>query len=118
MRRFIALLGILALALTIVPSGIATTVLDCCSGTMCPMHPAQKHEPNCSMDQNHPAAAVQPCPVQSEAHYTAAVVFVLVEPVILHDDAPSHPAAAFLLNFSSDAELRVEAPPPRSLQTA
>ena len=82
------------------------------------MHPAQKHEVDCSMDQNHPAAAVQPCPVQSDAHYTAAVVFVLVAPMILHDDAPSHPATAFLPNFSADAERRVEAPPPRLLQIA
>jgi hypothetical protein len=118
MRRFVAVLGILALAVTVVPSGIATTVLDCCSGTMCPMHPAQKHEPNCSMDQNHPAAAVQPCPVRSDTHYTAAIVFVLVAPTILHHDAPSEPATAFLLNFSADAERRVEAPPPRFLQIA
>jgi hypothetical protein len=77
------------------------------------MHPAQKHEPNCGMDQNHPAAAVQPCPEQSDAHYTAAVVFVLIAPTILQNDAPSEPAAAFLLNFSHNAERRVEAPPPR-----
>jgi hypothetical protein len=118
MRRFVAILGILALAVTIVPSGITTTALDCCNGTMCPMHPAQKQEANCSMDQNHPASAVQPCPVQSDAHYTAAVVFVLVAPTILHDDAPSELATAFLLNFSADPERRVEAPPPRLLQLA
>jgi hypothetical protein len=113
MRRFIAALGILALVTNIVPSGLATTVLDCCSGTMCPMHPAQKHEMSCSMDQNHRSAELQPCPVQASAHYTAAIVFVLPAPMVLQNDAPSERATAFLPNFFPYAERRVEAPPPR-----
>ena len=115
MRRLTAILGILALAITIVPSGLATSALDCCSGTMCPMHPVQRHEENCSMD--HPSAAVQPCPVQGVAHFTGAIVFVLLAPTILQNDSPTEPAIAFLAKFSPDAERRVEAPPPRVPQT-
>ena len=118
MRRFVAVLGILALAVTIVPNGITTTAIDCCNGTMCPMHPAQKHEADCSMDQNHPSATLEPCPVPGSAHYTAAVVFVLLAPTILQNQAPTEPATAFLLNFAPNAENRPEAPPPRLLQLA
>jgi hypothetical protein len=82
------------------------------------MHPAQKHEISCSMDQNHPSAELRPCPVQASVHYTAAIVFVLLAPTILQNDAPSEPATAFLLNFSHSAERRVEAPPPRLPQIA
>ena len=117
-QRLIAVLGIFALACTLVPSGIAANGLDCCNGTMCPMHPAQSHEQNCGMDQNHPAAAVQPCPVQAEAHYTDAIVFVLLAPTTVSDDARSEPAISFLPTFSPDVERRVEAPPPRSPQVA
>jgi hypothetical protein len=67
------------------------------------------------MDHNPPSALLEPCPVQSDAHYTAASVFVLVASTTLHNDTPSEPASAFLLNFSPNAERRPEAPPPRLL---
>ena len=70
------------------------------------------------MDQNHPSAALQPCPVQASAHYTAAIVFVLLAPMILQNDAPSERATAFLPNLFPNAERRVEAPPPRLPQIA
>ena len=115
MRRFIAILGSLALALTLLPSGIAGTALDCCSGTMCPMHPPQTRDTSCGMDHNRPSANLERCPVQASAHYTGAIVFVLTAPTTLHNDAPSEPATAFLLNFSADAERRPDSPPPRLL---
>lgn len=65
------------------------------------------------MDQNHPSAALQPCPVQSDTHYTGAIVFVLLAPMILHMDSPSEPAISFRASFSPNPERRVEAPPPR-----
>lgn len=70
------------------------------------------------MDHDRTSAALQPCPVQASVHYTAAIVFVLLAPMILQNDAPSEPASAFLLNFSPNAEHRVEAPPPRLPQIA
>jgi len=118
MRKLTAGLGILALAIVIAPSGLGANALDCCSGTMCPMHPPQSHEINCGMDQHRPSAALQPCPVQAAVHYTAAIVFVLLAPTILQNDSPSEPAIAFLAKFSPDAESRVEAPPPRLLHRA
>jgi hypothetical protein len=119
MRRFVAVIGVLALALTIAPSGLDSTSLglDCCNGVMCPMH-ADKHEPpNCDMSRN-PSAAVKPCPVQAPAHYTAAIVFALYAPLILQSDCPSEPSVAFVLSFFSDAERRMESPPPRLLLAA
>jgi hypothetical protein len=113
-RRVIAILGILTLAVTTVPSGLdaASEALDCCNGIMCPMHAPQDNPPNCGMDRNG-SSALKPCPVQAAAHYTAAIVFVLLAPMILHDDVRSEPTIAFLPNFSPDAEGRVESPPPR-----
>ena len=115
MRRFVAILGSLALAITLLPSGFAATAIDCCSGTMCPMRPAQKHEKSCGMDHNRPSAMLEPCPVQDPARYTGAIVFLLPAPTTLRNDSPSEPANAFLLNLSPDAERRPEAPPPRLL---
>ena len=99
MRRFIAILGSLALALTLLPSGIAGTALDCCSGTMCPMHPPQPRDTSCGMDHDRPSANLEPCPVQASVHYTGAIVFVLTAPTTLHNDAPSEPATALLLKI-------------------
>jgi hypothetical protein len=119
MRRFVAVIGVLTLALTIVPSGFdsASLALDCCNGVMCPMH-AEKHEPpSCDMG-GKPSAAVKPCPVQAAAHYTAAIVFALSAPLILQSDSRSEPSIAFLPSFLSDAERCIESPPPRRLLTA
>ena len=119
-RRIIAILGTLALAVTIVPSGLdaISLALDCCSAIMCPMHAAQTHAPDCDMDGKGSNTALKPCPVQAAAHYTGAIVFVLLAPAIFHDDARSEPAIAFLPNFSPNAERRVESPPPRLPVTA
>jgi hypothetical protein len=119
-RRSIAVLAILALAATIVPSGLeaAAAALACCNGIMCPMHAAQTHAPDCGMDMKGSSAELKPCPVQAAAHYTAAVVFMLLAPTILHNDAQSTSAIAFVPNFSPDAELRVDSPPPRLPLTA
>ena len=119
MRRFVAIIGVLALALTIVPSGLDSTslALDCCNGVMCPMH-AEKHEPpSCDMG-GKPSAALRPCPVQAAAHYTAAIVFVLSAPLILQSSSPSEPSIAFVPSFFLDAERRIESPPPRFLPAA
>lgn len=75
------------------------------------MHAVQVRAPSCNMDGK--GSALRPCPVQSAAHYTGAIVFVLLAPTTLHDNARSEPAIAFLPNFSPDAELRVASPPPR-----
>jgi hypothetical protein len=80
------------------------------------MHAVQAHAPSCDMDGRD--SALRPCPVQAAAHYTGAIVFVLLAPTTLHDDARSEPAIAFLPNFSSDAEIRVDSPPPRLPLTA
>ena len=119
MRRFVAVIGMLALALTIAPGGLDSTslALDCCNGVMCPMHPEKHEPPSCNMGGN-PSAALKPCPVQAAAHYTAAIVFVLSAALILQSDSPSEPSIAFLPSFFPDAERRMESPPPRLLLIA
>jgi hypothetical protein len=119
-RRIIAVLGTLALAVTIVPSGLdaISLALDCCNGIMCPMHAEQRQAANCDMGANGSSATLKPCPLQTAPHYTGAIVFVLLAPAIFHDDARSEPAIAFLPNFSPNAERRVESPPPRLPLTA
>ena|SRR5712671_7740152 len=120
MRRLIAVLGILALAVTIVPGmpDAPSEALGCCNGIMCPMHPAQDNDPNCGMDAHGTNAALKPCPVQAAVHFTAATVFVLLAPMILHDDVRSEPTIAFFPHFSPNAERRVDSPPPRLLLAA
>ena len=117
MRRAIAVLGTLALAVTLLPSmpESAFEALECCNGVTCPMHAAQVQQPNCDMDQNGSSAALKPCPVQAAVHYTAATVFVLLAPTILYHDVRSEPAIAFLPKFAPNAERRVDSPPPRLL---
>jgi hypothetical protein len=119
MRRFVAVIGMLALALTIAPSGLDSTslALECCNGVMCPMH-SEKHEaPSCDMGGT-PSAALKPCPVPAAVHYTASIVFALSAPVILQSDSPSEPSIAFVPSFFPDTERRIESPPPRLLLTA
>jgi len=120
LRRIISVLAILALALTIAPSGLdaASLALDCCNGIMCPMHPAQVHPPNCDMSGNGPPAALRPCPVQNPAHYTGAVVFVPPTPTVLHHHTQTEPAFAFFPTLSPSAERRMDSPPPRLPLTA
>src|SRR5579864_2211142 len=105
MRRFVAVIGVLAVALTIVPSGLDSTslALDCCNGVMCPMHAEKREPPSCDMG-GKPSAAVKPCPVQAVAHYTAAIVFALSVPLVLQSDSASEPSIPFLPSFFSDAE--------------
>jgi len=119
-RRSIAVLAILTLAATIVPNGLeaGAEALACCNGIMCPMHAAQIHPPDCGMNMAGSSAELKPCPIQAETHYTAAIVFVLMAPAILYDDARSEPAILFFPAFFSDAERRVDSPPPRLPLTA
>jgi hypothetical protein len=119
-RRLIAVLGILALAVTIAPSvpDAASKALDCCNGIMCPMHAAQYVAPSCGTDKNGSNATLKPCPVQAAVHFTAATVFVLRAPAVLHHEVASERAIAFFPHFSPDAERHVDSPPPRLPLTA
>jgi hypothetical protein len=120
LRRLIAILGTLALVATLVPSlpDSVSEALECCNGVMCPMHPAQDNAPNCGMDGHGTNAALKPCPVQAAVHFTAATVFVLRAPAVLHHQVASEPAIAFLPSFYLDAERRIDSPPPRLPLTA
>jgi len=111
MQRLIAAIGILTLTLTALPAmpDGAPVSLDCCNGIMCPMHAAETHE-NCSTGNG---AALRPCPAQGAVHYNATIVFVLSAPAVLYRDLVNVPAIAVLPSLHSEAELRVESPPPR-----
>ena len=110
-RRVVAVIGILALAGTMLSSMPATAseALDCCNGVMCPLHAG--HPANC--DANGSGTALKSCPVQAAAHYTAAIVFVLLVPAVLHQELVSEAAIAFLPSLHSDVEPSVDSPPPR-----
>jgi hypothetical protein len=115
-RKLIAAVTTLALMLAILPNMPATEALDCCNGIMCPMHAAPHLD--CGMDVHGSPAQLKPCPAPTVAHYTAANIFVLLNPLVLRDGAPSEPAILVLKNLSSDAEPRVDSPPPRLPLTA
>jgi hypothetical protein len=115
LRRLFALVGTLAFALTILPTlpDSAPGATDCCNGIMCPMHKAEDHAANCNMDLNGSGAALKSCPVQAAVHYTATIVFVLLIPAGSYHEIVSGPATGLLPHFHSDADLRVDSPPPR-----
>ena len=114
-RRLIAVLAILALALTILPGipNLASATPSCCNGIMCPMHQAGSHAMSCDMGANGSGCALKCLPSQQAGHYTATIVFVLFAPTTLQRLPASEPAIAFLPHLSPDAFLRVESPPPR-----
>ncbi len=115
LRRLIALLGILALALTILPGipYLASATPNCCNGIMCPMHEAQTHGMSCDMGANGTGCALKCLPDQRAGHYTATIVFVLFAPTTLQRLPASEPAIAFLPHLSPDALSFVDSPPPR-----
>jgi hypothetical protein len=115
-RKLIAVVAALALMLTILPNLPATEALDCCNGIMCPMHAAPHVD--CAMDGHGSSAQLKTCPAPAVVHYTAANIFVLLTPLVLRDGAPSEPAILVVKNLSSDAEPRVDSPPPRLPLTA
>lgn len=82
------------------------------------MHAAQTHLADCAMDGNGSNAQWKPCPVQTGVRYTVTFDFVLLTPGILYRDIRSESAIAFSPNFSTDAEERVDSPPPRPQLTA
>ena len=115
LRRLTAVLGIFALALTVLTgvSTIASAAPDCCKGIMCPMHESQPHAMSCDMGANGSGCALKCLPDQRVGHYTATIVFVLFAPMTLHRVPASEPAIAFLQHLSPDALSRVDSPPPR-----
>ena len=114
-RRLTAVLGILALALTILPGipNLASQDLGCCNGIMCPMHEAQSHPMSCDTSGKDSSSQMKCCPAQPVGHYTATIVFVLFAPTTLQRIPSSEPASAFLPHLSPDASPRVDSPPPR-----
>jgi hypothetical protein len=114
-RRLTALIGAVALVLTIMPNVPSTNMSlpDCCNGVICPMRSA--HQVVCDMDDS--GTALKSCPAQA-IHYTAAIDFVLLAPTVLYRNGGREPVISFLGNFHSNAERRVDSPPPRSLLTA
>jgi hypothetical protein len=112
-RRVIAVVGILALVVTLLPRmpGFASEAADCCNGIMCPMHKAENHAANC--DDMKGSGAVKSCPVQAAVHYTATIVFVLLAPAALDHEIVSEPAMGLLPSLYSNTEFRVDSPPPR-----
>jgi hypothetical protein len=113
-RRLTALIGTVALVLTIMPNEPSTNLSlpDCCNGVVCPMRSA--NQVVCDMDDS---ATLKSCPAQA-IHYTAAIDFVLLAPTVLYRSGGREPVIFFLGNFHSNAERRVDSPPPRLPLTA
>jgi hypothetical protein len=118
-RRLIAVLGILALAMTFLTSvsTLASAEPNCCNGIMCPMHEAQSH-PSCDMGANGSGCALKCLPGQPVSRFVATIVFALFAPVTLQHDFACERAIEFLAHLSPDALPRVDSPPPRFLLSA
>ena len=85
LRRFIAAVGMLALAVAYLPGAVGdlstSTMPACCNGVMCPMHHSVDGRVVCDMVTNHPGSSLQSCPDNAQ-RYTAALAFIRVRPTV------------------------------------
>jgi len=120
MRRLIAVVAILAVALAYVPGmvgDVMASAMNCCNGTLCPMHNTSMHQADthveCDMDMAHSAAALQSCP-DNAPRYITAVAFVCVTPTIFFQERVVSVADAFVSHVVLNADLAISPRPPRT----
>lgn len=117
-RKFIAIIGVLALALAHLPGVVsilsANPSPSCCAGGLCPMHNMAGGHMTCGMDMSHPGTTCEACPCRTP-QYTAALVFNRVAPPIVASVRPAGAAPVLRLIASSSLEPEVLSPPPRAI---
>jgi hypothetical protein len=115
LRKFIAIVGALALVLMYLPGLVAdisaATQPACCNGIICPMHQMAGGHVEC--DTAHPNESLKSCP-DLEPRYTAALVFVRVAPDIFFTRRVISSGPLFVLHLPINADLGVAPRPPRT----
>jgi hypothetical protein len=120
-RRFIAVVGMIALAFAYLPSvaGIlnAQASPTCCSGMLCPMHHMSGGQMNCDMDAAHRGTSCEACAPHHALPYTAGLVFNRVAPPQVASERPAGAAPVLLLIAPPNVEPEIVSPPPRLAQS-
>jgi len=115
-RKFIAFIGMIALAFAYLPGVVsilsANASSACCTGTLCPMHNMAGGHMTCGMDMTHPGTTCEACPCRTP-QYTAALVFNRVAPPVVATERPAGAAPVLYLIASPSIEPEVVSPPPR-----
>jgi hypothetical protein len=115
-RKFIAFIGMIALAFAYLPGVVSILSANAssvgCTGTLCPMHNMAGGHMDCGMDMSHPGTTCEACPCH-RPQYAVGLVFNRVAPPVLSDERPAAAAPVLhLIAFSSLAP-EVVSPPPR-----
>jgi hypothetical protein len=117
-RRFIAVIGMIALAFAYLPAVVSVLSANassvCCTGTLCPMHNMAGSHMNCGMDMAHPGTTCEACPCRTP-QYTAALIFNRVAPPLAASERPAGAAPVLRLIAPPSIEPEVVSPPPRSI---
>lgn len=115
-RRLIAVVGILALALMYLPGLVAdisaSTQPACCDGATCPMHHIAGAQVECDINTGRPSGSLRSCS-DLAPRYTAALVFVPVAPSVFFAERPIAAAPVLISDKPGNADLGVVIPPPR-----
>ena len=115
-RRFLAVVGMIALALAYLPGVVSVLSANpspiCCTGTLCPMHQMSAGHMNCGLDATHPASQACGC---HTPQYTGGLVFNRVAPPLATSERPAGTAPALLQIASPNVEPEVLSPPPRTV---
>ena len=113
-RQFIAIVGMIALALAYLPGVVSVLSANpspvCCAGTLCPMHQMSGAHMTCGMDATHPAS--QACGCHS-VQYTGGLVFNRVAPAPATNERPNGVPPVLLSIASPNVQPDVLSPPPR-----
>jgi hypothetical protein len=116
-RRFLALIGAIALSFAYLPQVVSALGADampsCCAGMLCPMHHLAGGHMNCDMDPAHRGTTCEACAPHHPLPYTAGAVFNRVAPLLLAGERPAGAAPLVHLIVLPSLEPEVVSPPPR-----
>ena len=117
MRRFLAIVGVFALAVAYLPGVVgalyAAQQPSCCLGPLCPMHHKMNQQSLCDMGPGNKGAQMQACPASIQ-HY-AAFVFVRSLAPTLFGECLVQQMSISVSTASPSNTAHVDSPPPRSL---
>jgi hypothetical protein len=116
-RRFIAVVGIIALAFAYLPGVVsalsASPSATCCAVMLCPMHHMSGGHPTCDADPARRGTTCEACAAHHSLQYKAGAVFNRVSPPLVTSERPTGTAPALLQIASASLEPEVLSPPPR-----
>jgi hypothetical protein len=116
-RRWIAVVGMIALAFAYLPGVVsalsANASSTCCAGMLCPMHHMSGSHLNCDTDPAHRSTTCEACAPHHPLAYTSGAVFNRVASPLAASERPAGAAPVLLLVLRPSLAPEVVSPPPR-----